>query len=172
MLPARANDSGWRFLALTDVETRQAMKSRAVFFGQSILLILLITLGKHVFASFGRGLASGSHDGLVLALAYYAIVTILALTVVGIGDLVHARPSGALYQLLGFSWEKCSIRWFLVIAGLWVLPNVANPLLSGVEWKMPKIDSALFIGVSLRRFLRDHRPRMASGISDRLNCSR
>ena len=130
------------------------MKSRAVFFGQSILLILLVTLGKHALASFCKGLASGSHDRVVPALAYYAIVTILALFVVAIGYLL-TRPSGALYQLLGFSWKEFSIPWFLVIAGLWVLPNIANPMLFGGRWKMPGIGSALFIGIILAPVLEE-----------------
>jgi membrane protease YdiL (CAAX protease family) len=130
------------------------MRPRAVFFGQSILLILLVTLGKHAFAIFCKGLASGSHGTLVLTVVYYAVVTVLALSIVAIGSLL-TRPSSALCHLLGFSWEKFSIPWFLVIAGLWVLPNVANPILFGGRWRVPGLGSALFVGLILAPVLEE-----------------
>jgi membrane protease YdiL (CAAX protease family) len=130
------------------------MKRRAVLFGQSILLILLLTLGKHAFAVFCKGLAIGLQDRLILAMAFYAVVTILALAIVSIGPLLTRSP-GAVCHLMGFSRERFSLSWFLVIAGVWVLPNVANPLLLGGTWRIPNVGLALFNGIILAPVLEE-----------------
>jgi membrane protease YdiL (CAAX protease family) len=126
------------------------MKTRAVFLGQSILLILLVTVGGQAVARFLKGL---THDRLTLAVTYYALVTMIALSVVAIGSLLTRTPAKP-YRLLGFSWTRFSLPWFLAMAALWLLPNVINPLL-GKSWKMPEIGSAFFIAIILAPVLEE-----------------
>ncbi len=124
------------------------MKARAILLGQTILLILLVTLGRYGVARFLTGLI---HDPRAHETAYrvanYVLVTLFALSILAIGSLL-TRASGNPYRWLGFSWEKFSLLWFLAIAALWLLPNVINPLVGG-GWKTPEISLALFLAVIL-----------------------